>query len=156
MDTTGLSSNSGDVYGHVKDRGSKCQILRNFSYGFFLEGTFLETKRTDGISTSDILVSVVSLRKNFNNFFFQNFKLQVTIVRDYDEYVKRNLDRGYTPKQLNLGGYFCNSCVNSLLKMLRGGYATKNRSRGVESDIPFKKRNKLFLLLFFSNFSLLS
>ncbi len=54
-----------DVYGHVKKSGK-----------------FLTTQRTDGISTSDIIV---------------------TIVKDYDAYVDRNLSRGYDKKSLNVG-----------------------------------------------------
>ncbi|KAK6919805.1 Cytidyltransferase-like domain [Dillenia turbinata] len=42
-------------------------------------GKFKETKRTDGISTSDIIMR---------------------IVKDYNQYVMRNLDRGYTRKDL--------------------------------------------------------
>lgn len=60
--TTGID---GDVYAPVK-----------------IEGKFLETQRTDGISTSDIIV---------------------TIVKNYDTYIKRNLNRGYTKEDLNVG-----------------------------------------------------
>ncbi|CAN0890751.1 Choline-phosphate cytidylyltransferase 1 [Linum grandiflorum] len=44
-------------------------------------GRFKETKRTDGISTSDIIMK---------------------ILKDYNQYVLRNLDRGYTRKELGV------------------------------------------------------
>jgi len=60
-----ISEGYDDVYGLVKRLGK-----------------FLETKRTEGISTSDLIMA---------------------IVKDYDTYVMRNLQRGYTKSQLNVG-----------------------------------------------------
>lgn len=64
VDTSGASAD-GDCYSFVKRQGK-----------------FLETKRTEGISTSDIIVM---------------------IVRDYDAYIERNLSRGYTKEELGVG-----------------------------------------------------
>jgi len=52
-------------------------------------GKFKETKRTDGISTSDIIMR---------------------ILKDYNQYVMRNLARGYTRKDLGVSYVKVFSC----------------------------------------------
>lgn len=58
------SAGSGDIYAEIKKIGK-----------------FKATQRTDGISTSDLIMR---------------------IIKDYDKYIWRSLDRGYSPKDLGI------------------------------------------------------
>jgi choline-phosphate cytidylyltransferase len=62
-----------------------CALFLSFDLSLILQvkaaGKFKETKRTDGISTSDLIMR---------------------ILKDYNQYVMRNLARGYTRKDLGV------------------------------------------------------
>lgn len=106
-DSSGHSSDSSDVYAHIKARGM-----------------FLETQRTSGISTSDIIVQ---------------------ILRDYDDYVIRNLQRGYTYEQMNVDG----------LWTLRQQLSQRNRAvKGAMERVSERGKNaELALVAFIKEFN---
>ena len=67
-----------DALPYADASGAGCKDVYEFVKS---AGKFKETKRTDGISTSDMIMR---------------------ILKGYNEYVMRNLDRGYTRKDLGV------------------------------------------------------
>lgn len=93
------SSDHEDVYAFVKRRGM-----------------FVATKRTEGVSTSDLVAR---------------------IVKDYDVYVRRNLARGYSAKEMNV------SFVNEKKFLLQNKLdEIKDKVKEKQSNLITKWENK--------------
>jgi len=92
-DTTGQLD---DVYGPVKRMGR-----------------FVETKRTEGVSTSDLILR---------------------IIRDYNEYVLRNLSRGYSRKDLGLS-LLKEQRIRATASLRQIGIRMEQRRKEVEKNV---------------------
>ncbi|KAJ1963346.1 choline-phosphate cytidylyltransferase [Dipsacomyces acuminosporus] len=77
------------------------------------QGRFLPTQRTDGVSTSDLITR---------------------IVRDYDKYLRRNLERGMSPKELNIS-FLKEQELNIQKHMTEIREQIKKNIRGTREDL---------------------
>jgi choline-phosphate cytidylyltransferase len=100
------SADSDDVYQFVKE-----------------QGRFIATKRTEGVSTSDLITR---------------------IVRDYDLYVKRNIQRGVSAKELNVSFFKANEIkIKHKVGVITQKIADKvvNEYTDAKNELPDNWRN---------------